>query len=188
MARRKVTHVFSSWWQCWVSIGVILFRVVHPHLLSSWFTRLAFVAGWKPKKQAGQSIPRSLLRHLRSFPGSRRAANIRSAPARRTASRAGRRQSRFLPPLPFPQQMQECFDVLSLRPERPVPALTTSQTPPPPPYKSPKLRQAPRSGMPASPSCRMRVKNSFSPCTCSIRSQDCGLFLQPRFPDGRFLS
>lgn len=136
--------------------------------ISSWFTWLVLVAGWKPKKRAGQSGPKSLLRHLNSFPGSWRAASVMSAPACHPMSRAGRRQNRFLPPLPFPQQMQECFDVLSLGPERPAPGLTTSQTPPPPPNKSPKLRQAPHSGMPASPSCRVRLKNSFSPCTCSI--------------------
>lgn len=56
-------------------------------------------------------------------------------------------------------------------PKHPVPGLTTSQTPPPPPNKSPEHRQGLLRGLLAFPACRIRVKNNFSPCTCSSKAE-----------------
>lgn len=63
----------------------------------------------------------------------------------------------------------------------PATGLTTSQTLPPPPNKSPKLRQALRRGVPAFPSCEIRVKNSFSPCTCPFKAKTVFYFYTPDF-------
>ena len=75
-----------------------------------------------------------------------------------------------------PTSPAECFDVHSAGPERPAPGLTTRQTPPPPPNKSPKLRQAPCRGVPAFPACRIRVKNSFSLAPAPPKPRLCSIF------------
>lgn len=102
----------------------------------------------------------SLLRHLSSF-------LCLWIAGWRVVQGGGRR----LLPLPFPQQLQECFDVFSSSPKHPGPGLTTSQTPPPPPNKSPEHRQGLLREVLAFPACRIRVKNNFSPCTCSSKAK-----------------
>lgn len=69
-----------------------------------------FAAGWKRSKSSGRSILKELFRHLDGFSWSWRAPSSGlcclwpQQPRREEAEPC-------LPPLPFPQQMQECFDV-----------------------------------------------------------------------------
>lgn len=121
---KNSTHIFSGWWQWWVSIGLAI-PVGHPQLLSSWFSP------WACSRMEMRQIHREDLAPgvcsdiSAAFPG-------RGGPCC-PSSHVGRRQSRRLLPLPFPQQLQECFDVCSSSPEHPAPRLTTRQTPSLPP-------------------------------------------------------
>lgn len=138
-------------------------------------------AGWKPNKPSRKIQPQEFAQTSQQLSWVTESHKHQVRAACRPSSCAGRRKSYCLPPLPFPQQMQECFDVRSPGPECPAPGLNTSQTLPLPPDKSPKLRQAPFRGVPAFPSCRIKVKNSSSPCTCSSEAKTVFYFYSPDF-------
>lgn len=70
---KNSTHIFSGWWQWWVSIGLAI-PVGHPQLFSSWFSSpLDLQQDGNATNPPGRSGSGSLLRHLSSFPWSWRA-------------------------------------------------------------------------------------------------------------------
>lgn len=92
------------------------------------------------------------------------------------SSHTGRRQSRRLTPFPFPQQMQECFDVQSPHPRVPSTRINHQSDP----FHHLQINLS-SGGVPAFPSCKIRVKNSCSPCTCPFEAKTVFYFYSPDF-------
>lgn len=132
--------------------------------------------GRNPTNQAGRSSPRSLPRHLEGFPGSWRAVGISSMPPVTPAAVLGGGRAAICRLSHFPSR---CRNALMSDPPCPQ-APNTRINHQSDPFHHLQINLS-SGGVPAFPSCKIRVKNSFSPCTCPFEAKSVFYFYSPDF-------